>query len=263
MRSSYQAWYVTLTYNPEHLPPGGNLVPKELQDFLKRLRKNTKSTYRYLACGEYGERKTKRAHYHLVLFTDREIPFEMGYCRTRGKITCLKSPFIDAWTKDNIPIGFVDVIPILSNEDGNRIFGYVVGYVLESLTTHKQIETEREPEFLRMSRKLGYKEIPKIVKMLKTHKVGTEYIEGVQITNDLQMIKFGGKLYPLGRYMREKILEGLGGEKVTTLQRAIRSDRSIILNELATDLDKEEIELRELEARGRKAYRRYKINRKL
>ncbi len=262
MRTSYQAWYVTLTYNQEHLPPGANLVPKELQEFLKRLRKNTKYTFRYLASGEYGEKK-QRPHYHLILFADRELPFEMGYCRTRGKITCLKSPFIDAWTKNNIPIGFADIIPILTNEDGGRIFGYVVGYVLEPLTTHKQIETKREPEFLRMSRKLGYKEIPKIVKMLKSHKVGTQYIPGVEITNDLQMIKFGGKLYPLGRYMREKILEGLGGEKVTTLQRAIRSDRSIILDEMATDPDKEEEELRELEARGRKAYSRYKLNRKL
>ncbi len=262
MRTSYQAWYVTLTYNPEHLPPGGNLVPKELQEFLKRLRKNTKYTFRYLASGEYGEDKG-RPHYHLILFADRELPFEMGYCRTRGKVVCIKSPFIDAWTKNNIPIGFADIIPILSNEDGNRIFGYVVGYVLEPLTTHKQIETKREPEFLRMSRKLGYKEIPKIVKMLKSHKVGTQYIEGVEITNDLQMIKFGGKLYPLGRYMREQILKGLGGEKVTTLQKAIRSDRSIILNELGADEERDDQELLELEARGRKAYRRYKINRKL
>ncbi len=261
MRSSYQAWYLTLTYNPEHLPPGGNLVPKDLQDYLKRLRKNTKYTFRYLASGEYGEKRTKRPHYHIIIFADRELPFEMGFCKIRKKVTCLKSPFIDAWAKDNDSFGFVDVIPVFSPEDGARIFGYIAGYVLEidyDKDTHK-----REPEFLRMSRKLGYKEIPKIVKMLKQHKVGTQYIEGVQITNDLQMIKFGGKLYPLGRYMREKIIEGLGGEKVTTLQRAIRSDRSIILDEMATDPDKEELELQELEARGRKAYRRYKINRKL
>ncbi len=261
-RSNYQTWYVTLTYNQAHLPPGGNLVPKDLQDFLKRLRKNTKYTFRYLACGEYGDDKG-RPHYHLIIFADREIPFEMGYCRVRKKVTCLKSPFIDAWSKDNISFGFADVIPILSDQDGARIYGYVVGYVLESLTTHKQIESGLEPEFLRMSRKLGYREIPKIVKMLKSHSVGTQYIEGVKITNDLQMIKFGGKLYPLGRYMREKILLGLGGEKVTKLQKALRSDRAIILDEMATDFDKQEEELRELEARGRKAYRRYKLNRKL
>ncbi len=263
MRSAYQVWYVTLTYNRAHLPPGGNLVPKALQDYLKRLRKNTGYIFRYLACGEYGEKRTERPHYHLVIFADRELPFEMGYCKIRKKIKCIRSPFIDAWTKNSKPIGFADIIPVLSTPDGARIFGYVAGYVLELLDEHKQLNKNREPEFIRMSRKLGYLEIPKIVKMLKSHKVGTQYIEGVQITNDLQMIKFGGKLYPIGRYMREKILEGIGGEKVTKLQKAIRSDRSIILEEMATDPDKEELELRELEARGRKAYRNYKKNRKL
>ncbi len=261
-RSAHQVWYVTLTYKPEFLPSGGTLVLKHLQKYLKRLRKNTGYPFRYLACGEYGDEKD-RPHYHLILFADRELPFEMGYCKIRKKVTCLKSPFIDAWAKNNISIGIVDVIPVLSPEDGTRIYGYIAGYVLESVTEHKQIDKNRQPEFIRRSRRLGYLEIPKIVKMLKSHKVGTQYIEGVEITNDLQMIKLGGKLYPLGRYMREKILEGLGGEKVTKLQKAIRSDRAIILDEMATDPDKQEIELIELEARGRKAYRRYKLNRKL
>ncbi len=259
-RSSYQVWYVTLTYNRDHLPPGGNLVKKDLDDYLKRLRKSTMFTWRYLACGEYGDKKN-RPHYHLILFAEREITFEMGYCKIRKKITCLDSPFIDSWTKDNNPIGFVDIIPILSIEDSARIYGYVAGYVLEQLTEHK--DRKGEPEFITRSKKLGYREIPKIVRMLKSHKVGTEYIKGVEITNDLKMIKFGGKLYPLGRYLRDKIIEGLGGEKVTKLQKAIRSDRSIILDEMGTDLDIQEIELQELEARGRKAYRKYKQNRKL
>src|SRR4051794_29862641 len=30
--------FITLTYAPEHLPPGGTLVVKDFQDFMKRLR---------------------------------------------------------------------------------------------------------------------------------------------------------------------------------------------------------------------------------
>lgn len=56
---------VTLTYDDYHLPEDGQLKRKDVQDFLKRLRK--KYVCRYFGCGEYGERKN-RPHYHLVLF---------------------------------------------------------------------------------------------------------------------------------------------------------------------------------------------------
>nr|AOV86346.1 putative replication protein VP4 [uncultured virus] len=70
--------FVTLTYDDDHLPVGGHLVPKDLQDFLKRLRihahRHSRSVdgdrgagVRYLACGEYGDR-TQRPHYHAILF---------------------------------------------------------------------------------------------------------------------------------------------------------------------------------------------------
>lgn len=70
--------FITLTYDDKHLPPENHLVPKHLQDFLKRLRKyadrnrsiidrDSRSNIRFFACGEYGER-TARPHYHAVLF---------------------------------------------------------------------------------------------------------------------------------------------------------------------------------------------------
>lgn len=60
-------WFVTLTYSDEHLPPGGNLRPADLQNFWKRLRKAHGRGPRYFACGEYGER-TDRPHYHALIF---------------------------------------------------------------------------------------------------------------------------------------------------------------------------------------------------
>lgn len=76
-----QCWFLTLTYDDEHLPPAfpvddltgeilsvhATLVKKNLQDFFKRLRKNTGQQFRYYAAGEYGS-QSYRPHYHVLLF---------------------------------------------------------------------------------------------------------------------------------------------------------------------------------------------------
>lgn len=76
-----ESWFLTLTYDDEHLPPAyptdpstgeilsvhGTLVKKDLQDFLKRLRFNSKQILRYYAAGEYGT-STFRPHYHILIF---------------------------------------------------------------------------------------------------------------------------------------------------------------------------------------------------
>lgn len=65
-------YFVTLTYNSLNIPSDG--VHKEhVQKFLKRLRVNVErycgfgTNIRYYCCAEYGS-KTKRPHYHLLLF---------------------------------------------------------------------------------------------------------------------------------------------------------------------------------------------------
>ncbi|WNK14179.1 MAG: replication initiator protein [Microvirus sp.] len=59
--------FATLTYDDEHLPRGGTLVPRDFQLFMKRLRKARASKLRFFHCGEYGE-TTGRPHYHALLF---------------------------------------------------------------------------------------------------------------------------------------------------------------------------------------------------
>lgn len=77
--------FLTLTYDDDHLPPKGHLEPRDLQLFIKRLRKRAgadlkhatnsgrildtdhRSGIRYFACGEYGTRN-QRPHYHALLF---------------------------------------------------------------------------------------------------------------------------------------------------------------------------------------------------
>lgn len=76
-----RACFVTLTYNPEHVLrtfcadpstgaayPNLSLYKRDLQLFIKRLRKAFPEVcIRYFGCGEYGP-STFRPHYHLILF---------------------------------------------------------------------------------------------------------------------------------------------------------------------------------------------------
>jgi hypothetical protein len=59
--------FITLTYDEDHLPPGGSLNYPDFQRFMKRLRKNSKSNIRFYMGGEYGE-TTLRPHFHACLF---------------------------------------------------------------------------------------------------------------------------------------------------------------------------------------------------
>ncbi|WNK12828.1 MAG: replication initiator protein [Microvirus sp.] len=72
--------FITLTYDDEHLPPGGTLVLKHTQDFIKRLRRWLGSIkISFFLCGEYGDDEKKifqkqyggtlgRPHYHALIF---------------------------------------------------------------------------------------------------------------------------------------------------------------------------------------------------
>lgn len=58
--------FLTLTYSPEHLPRFGQLVKADLRRFFNRMWK-TGLRFRYVACGEYGERN-RRPHFHVALY---------------------------------------------------------------------------------------------------------------------------------------------------------------------------------------------------
>ena len=70
---SNSCYFVTLTYSDLFLPKNYSLSKRDLQLFLKRLRKyfdynfgKNLFHFKYYACGEYGD-KTLRPHYHLLL----------------------------------------------------------------------------------------------------------------------------------------------------------------------------------------------------
>lgn len=59
--------FITLTYDPVHLPKDGKLCYPHFQLFMKRLRKHCNKKISFFMCGEYGE-TTLRPHYHACIF---------------------------------------------------------------------------------------------------------------------------------------------------------------------------------------------------
>jgi hypothetical protein len=70
-QTSTKALAVTLTYADNDNPSAAILNIKDVQDFIKRLRKKYK--VRYIGAGEYGSKKG-RAHWHLALFFKGDYP---------------------------------------------------------------------------------------------------------------------------------------------------------------------------------------------
>lgn len=105
-------WFLTLTYDDDHLPDRhelvncetGEIVPSpivsldkdELSAFMKRLRKNTGQKIRFFGCGEYGD-ETHRPHYHVIIFGLHLNDLKIYKTNFRGEIL-YNSPIIDkAW----------------------------------------------------------------------------------------------------------------------------------------------------------------------
>ena len=69
----YKACFLTLTYNDEHLPKDKSVHKRDVQLFLKRLRKHfdkyepDRKKLKYFCAAEYGE-TNMRPHYHMILF---------------------------------------------------------------------------------------------------------------------------------------------------------------------------------------------------
>lgn len=82
MDVSSNAFFITLTYNDENLPQNGELSKRDLQLFIKRLRKINPGI-RYYAVGEYGT-DLKRPHYHAIIFNLLDLSLITRTWTTKG-----------------------------------------------------------------------------------------------------------------------------------------------------------------------------------
>lgn len=174
------ASFVTLTYAPENVPAGGNLEVRDMQLFLKRLRRFHESgSIRYFGVGEYGDH-TWRPHYHLALY---------------GVSVDQKKDIENAWGLGHVGVG------TLTKDSA----AYIGGYVVKKLTNpHDSRLLGRKPEFARMSLRpgIGAPAIAQVAEAL-LNKHGWDYIgENGDVPNVLR--SESGTL-PLGRYLRSRL----------------------------------------------------------
>lgn len=115
------SYFITLTVDDAHLTftkENGEAVicKRDLQLFFKRLRRLGLS-FRYLACGEYGE-NSGRPHYHMIMFTDYDLPLNLE------SVNVYSCPFLESvWD-----LGLVQV----SYAEPNSM-AYVSGYVMKKV----------------------------------------------------------------------------------------------------------------------------------
>lgn len=137
--------FVTLTYNDENKPKNDSLTKRDLQLFMKRLRKKYGVKIRFFACGEYGE-QNQRPHYHLCLFNHDFPDKTLWACR--DNINLYRSEELAAlW-----PYGFSTIGDVTFESAA-----YVARYVLKKINGDAAAEhyKGRIPEFVNMSRRPG------------------------------------------------------------------------------------------------------------
>lgn len=146
--------FVTLTYDDEHIPfvnyegvAYPTLVKRDVQLFLKRLRKNTGQKFRYFGSGEYGS-TSGRPHYHLILFGLQLNDLEPFGSRNGNKYY-ISETIMKAWHfKGHCIIGQVN----------EKSVSYVARYTMKKMgdTNEKQlIEKGIQPTYAMMSRNPG------------------------------------------------------------------------------------------------------------
>ena len=148
--------FITLTYDDEHLPPGGTLVLAHFQKFMKRLRKEYGAGIRYYHCGEYGE-EFGRPHYHACLF-NHDFEDKKPWKKLKsGELLYISASLQRLW-----PLGYSSVGAVTFNSAA-----YVARYVMKKVYGANAREHytavdpssgevfERTPEYTTMSRRPG------------------------------------------------------------------------------------------------------------
>lgn len=175
-KNSEHNYFITLTYDDDHLPIADNIVlgdkiwentgaitwgegtlwlehwdkfKKDLRNHLQNHKNHT--GMQYFMCGEYGE-NTHRPHYHAILMN---CPLDLNqfydfHIDERYKMHWKTPELEKLW-----PYGMIDVAEVEWSSAA-----YVARYCMKKLhtkNTEEYCEEGKLPEFTRMSRKIGRK----------------------------------------------------------------------------------------------------------
>lgn len=147
--TSQSAWFLTLTYDNDHMD-SFSLYKEHLQDFIKKVRDKVRNynnaiRVRYFGCGEYGD-KSGRRHYHLIMWNLPNLLIEPKAISTsHGNILYSSELLNMIWEK-----GFV-VLGSVSPESAQ----YVARYTLKKQGLKDYTDLDLEAPFLLMSTRPG------------------------------------------------------------------------------------------------------------
>lgn len=151
--------FVTLTYDDQHVPENFSVNVRDLQLFMKRLRKAlAPRRVRFYACGEYGDLNL-RPHYHAILF-GYDPPGQAFHSQSeRGDKQYTSSHLSSLWSAGLATTGLVTT----------ESCRYVAQYCMKKIKTNDEFGLSRywrvspitgelhqvRPEFAVMSRRPG------------------------------------------------------------------------------------------------------------
>lgn len=158
-QSGKQSYFITLTFDDEHLhsrPNPYSLDKRDFQLFMKRLRKSFGGGIRYFHCGEYGERY-QRPHYHAIIFG---IHFDdlQFYKNSNGHMLYTSPTLSRIWGQGFASVGSATFESaayvaryILKKKFGTDSWLHYIDFDKETGEIHRQ----RIPEYTTMSRRKG------------------------------------------------------------------------------------------------------------
>lgn len=246
--------FITLTYRQEALPEAGSLSKRDLQLFLKRLRKLLRTAQeresviptklQHYACGEYGD-KFGRPHYHLVLFG---LPH-----RHIGLIQ-------KAWPKETM--GRIEVSELIPERAH-----YAARYTLKKLNGQKIYSGGRVNEFSTMSLKpaIGLGPSLHLADTLKRLN-GRQMLfleSGGRLSESSWNLERDGlpaflrlqkRIYPLRRYLRTKMYEHLEVPEDDWKRIERKRHRDHVIEWRSLDVDKELLARYHRDAKFRQTY---------
>lgn len=246
-KSSY---FVTLTYDDEHVPYGelhdenGFLVEnltldkKDLQKFLKRLRiqyerSGHTNALKYYACGEYGGRSTHRPHFHIIVF-GLELDDLQVVCQSRLGFNYYSSEWLNkVWSLGHVTIADVSW----------ETCAYTARYIMKKhLGQDADYYDELciEPEFTTMSLKPGIGS-----QYFDEHKDKIYKLDSISIPTSK-----GGRNIKPPKYF-DKLMEA--DENNVDLMKEIKENRekvaSLKKNQMLSQTDRDYLDILEIEER--------------
>jgi hypothetical protein len=205
---SQTALFVTLTYNTEHVPLTENgfmsLDKKHIQDFMKRLRKNSEHKLKYYCVGEYGGVRN-RPHYHLILFNADPEKVER------------------AWSHYQAGLGYVRIGSIYIGQVTEASIGYCLKYMQKIRKVGKHNRDDRVKEFSLMSKGLGANYLTQNMDMWHKN----------DLVNRMYVPLIGGKKIAMPRYYKDKLYNDTQKMIINNHMKIVQTDQQI----------KEELEL--------------------